>query len=152
MGAAGMSGAFGNGPDQVLTPTSLGAYNTSAQVTPVPPANLQPAVVAAPGNAVTPTPPDVAPALLNADEAARRVQEVYPPELRAAGQKGHVQARLIILASGQADMQTFSVDWSTADSFDEPARKVVEMLRFDPARYADRPEPVWVTLPIDFQP
>jgi protein TonB len=141
-----MSGTFASHPDPVLTPQALRGYD----VPDPPPAVADPQAVAP--AAVPGTDIDTPPHLLNTAEASARVRALYPPEMRAAGMKGHVEARFRVLPSGDPDMASFSVDWSTADSFDEPARQVVERLRFEPATRGGKPVPTWVTIPIDFQP
>jgi TonB family protein len=93
---------------------------------------------------------DDAPELANRGDVARELSRQYPPAARAAGEGGHTMLRFQITAQGRVDMATARAVWATRDDFAAAAFRVVEAMRFRPAKEGGQPVPVWVTLPVTF--
>jgi periplasmic protein TonB len=91
------------------------------------------------------------PELSNRSEVARQLSRNYPPLLRDAGVVGTVTIRMRVLENGQVDPASIAVENATHDAFADAARRVVERMRFRPAKVGGRAVKVWVTLPVTFQ-
>ena len=91
------------------------------------------------------------PELSNRADVGRQISRNYPPLLRDAGVTGQVTLRMRVLEDGHVDPESISVENSSHDAFADAARKVVERMRFRPAKVGGRPVKVWVTLPVTFQ-
>jgi len=90
------------------------------------------------------------PELANRGEAAAMLSRFYPPELREAGTTGAVALRMRLLEDGTVDMPSITVVFSADPRFAGAAIRVVERMRFRPARADGRAVRVWVTLPVTF--
>lgn len=90
------------------------------------------------------------PQLRNASEVQRLLQRLYPPLLRDAGITGQVQMRFVVNAQGRVDPGSVSVVSATHDAFGEATTKVVEKMRFSPAKVGGRAVPVLVSIPISW--
>ncbi len=95
---------------------------------------------------------EVKPELSNRSDVGRALERNYPPLLRDAGVGGTVQLKFRVNEDGRVDASTIEVVSSDNEQFSEAAKKVVERMRFRPAKVNDRPVKVLVTLPISFQP
>ena len=95
---------------------------------------------------------EVKPSLSNSSEVQRALERNYPALLRDAGVGGTVQLSFRVNEDGRVDASTIEVVSSDNDQFSEAAKKVVERMRFRPAKVNDRPVKVLVQLPITFQP
>jgi TonB family protein len=95
---------------------------------------------------------EVKPSLSNSSEVQRALERNYPPLLRDAGVGGTVQLSFRVNEDGRVDASTIEVVSSDNDQFSEAAKKVVERMRFRPAKVNDSPVKVLVQLPITFQP
>lgn len=91
------------------------------------------------------------PDLTNRSDVARSLSRNYPPLLKDAGVTGTVTIRMRIMEDGRVDPSSISVENSTHDAFADAAKKVVERMRFRPAKVGGRPVKVWITLPVTFQ-
>jgi protein TonB len=91
------------------------------------------------------------PALSNGAEVQRQLSRQYPPLLRDAGVVGTVTLRMRVLENGTVDPESISVENSTHDAFADAAKRVVERMRFRPAKVGGKAVKVWVTLPVTFQ-
>jgi protein TonB len=91
------------------------------------------------------------PELSNRSEVARQLSRNYPPLLRDAGVVGTVTIRMRVLENGTVDPASIAVENSTHDAFADAARRVVERMRFRPAKVGGKAVKVWVTLPVTFQ-
>jgi TonB family protein len=97
------------------------------------------------------TPASTEPVMLNRAEVARALLDTYPAALRdrgiggtailqlRVGTEGRVLDRRVQKSSGYADM-------------DDAALRVVDMMRFQPARNRDQQVPVWVSQRATFVP
>lgn len=90
------------------------------------------------------------PVLQNAAEVQRLLQRLYPPLLRDAGITGQVQMKFVVNGQGRVDPGSVSVMNATHDAFGDASSKVVERMRFRPARVGGRPVPVLVQIPISW--
>lgn len=90
------------------------------------------------------------PDLTNRADIGRSISRNYPPLLKDAGITGTVTLRLRVLEDGRVDQESIQVENSSHDAFADAAKKVVERMRFRPAKVGGRPVKVWVTLPITF--
>jgi protein TonB len=95
---------------------------------------------------------EVKPSLSNSSDVQRALERNYPPLLRDAGVGGTVQLSFRVNEDGRVDPSTIEVVSSDNEQFSEAAKKVVERMRFRPAKVNDRPVKVLVQLPITFQP
>jgi len=77
------------------------------------------------------------------------IQPVYPPQLRALGIEGEVEARVVVLADGTLGGAKLST--SSDPAFTEALREALARARFHPARRAGRPVASWVTLRLRFR-
>lgn len=91
------------------------------------------------------------PELSNRSEVARQLSRNYPPLLRDAGVAGSVTIRMRVNEDGRVDAESISIENSTHEAFDDAAKRVVERMRFRPAKVGGRAVKVWVTLPVAFQ-
>jgi TonB family protein len=94
---------------------------------------------------------DEQPQLLNRDAIATQLSRNYPPLLRDAGVVGSANVRLRVMRDGSVDPESITVENATHPMFGEAASRVVERMRFRPAKIHGEPVPVWVTLPVTFQ-
>lgn len=90
------------------------------------------------------------PQLQNASEVQRLLQRLYPPLLRDAGITGQVQMKFVVNAQGRVEATSVSVLNASHDQFGEASTKVVEKMRFKPAKVGGRPVPVLVAIPISW--
>jgi protein TonB len=95
---------------------------------------------------------EVRPELSNRSEVGRALERNYPPLLRDAGVGGTVQLRFRVNEDGRVDPASIEVVSTDNEQFADAAKKVVERMRFRPAKVNDRPVKVLVELPISFQP
>jgi TonB family protein len=95
---------------------------------------------------------EVKPSLSNSSDVQRALERNYPPLLRDAGVGGTVQLSFRVNEDGRVDPSTIEVVSSDNEQFSEAAKKVVERMRFRPAKVNDRPVKVLVQLPIQFAP
>ena len=122
---------------------------------PAPPAP----VVAAPPAPVAASLPgaseDAGPAYLGADEVdlpARPLVPIvpaYPPQMRALGLEGEVEARVVVLADGSVGGARLVE--SSDEAFTAAVRDALEAAHFQPAERAGRPVASWVTLRLRFR-
>jgi protein TonB len=91
------------------------------------------------------------PELSNRSEVARQLSRNYPPLLRDAGVVGTVTVRMRVMENGSVDPSSVSIENSTHEAFGDAARRVVERMRFRPAKVGGKAVKVWVTLPVTFQ-
>jgi protein TonB len=91
------------------------------------------------------------PELSNRSEVARQLSRNYPPLLRDAGVVGTVTIRMRVMENGSVDPESISIENSTHDAFGDAAKRVVERMRFRPAKVGGKAVKVWVTLPVTFQ-
>jgi protein TonB len=77
------------------------------------------------------------------------IEPAYPPQLRALGVEGEVEARVVVLADGTVGGAKLSR--STDDAFTGAVREALAHARFHPARRAGRPVASWVTLRLKFR-
>jgi len=90
------------------------------------------------------------PQLQNGPEVQRLLQRLYPPLLRDAGITGQVQMKFVVNAQGRVEATSVSVVNASHDQFGEASTKVVEKMRFRPAKVGGRAVPVLVQIPISW--
>ena len=101
--------------------------------------------------APTSIPFDRAPTLLGWREVAAVLEEEYPALLREAGVGGSAKVWLLIDADGV--LRDIRIDESSGhQALDQAAIRVARVMRFSPASNEGEPVPVWVSIPITFQP
>ncbi|MBV9108463.1 MAG: energy transducer TonB, partial [Gemmatimonadetes bacterium] len=91
------------------------------------------------------------PSLSNSSEVQRQLARNYPPLLRDAGVTGQVVLRMRVMEDGHVDPESISVESTSNDAFGDAAKRVVERMRFRPAKVGGHAVKVWVTLPVTFQ-
>jgi TonB family protein len=77
------------------------------------------------------------------------IRPVYPPELRALGLEGDVEARVAVSADGSVGGAQLVT--SSDEAFTAAARAALRDARFHPARRAGQPVPSWVTVRLYFR-
>lgn len=91
------------------------------------------------------------PSIDNRDEVVAALRGGYPALLREAGVGGTVRVHFYIDAEGL--VRSTRIDESSGHAaLDGAALRVAEAFRFRPALNGTEPTPVWVSLPISFQP
>jgi protein TonB len=93
----------------------------------------------------------VAPVLVNRQEVIEASVEGYPRLLRDAGIGGTVRVQFYIDAEG-AVRNALVQESSGHRALDRAATDVAEIYRFRPAMNDTEVTPVWISLPITFQP
>lgn len=91
------------------------------------------------------------PSLSNASEVQRTLSRSYPPLLRDAGVGGQVQVKMRVNEDGRVDASSIEILDTSHEQFGDAARRVVERMRFRPAKVDGRAVKVWVILPVTFQ-
>jgi protein TonB len=107
-----------------------------------------------PGPAFSPPAEDAVPYLLEheVDVPARPVDPIegdYPPELRALGVQGEVEARVAVLPDGSVAGARLVA--STHELFTAAAREAIGRARFHPALRDGRPVASWVVVRLRFR-
>jgi TonB family protein len=92
------------------------------------------------------------PELRNRTQVAAALVRNYPPLLRDAGMSGVVQISMVINEDGTPDVSTVEIITTDHEQFTDAARRVVERMRFRPAKVNNQAVKVRVVLPITFQP
>jgi protein TonB len=90
-----------------------------------------------------------APRLRNRDAVARELARSYPGGERRAGQ---AVVRFVVGADGRVSPGTVSVVSASDPAFEQSARRVVERLRFEPARRGGQPVAMRAELPLSWNP
>jgi TonB family protein len=93
---------------------------------------------------------DVKPSLSNSSEISAALQRNYPPLLRDAGVGGTVILGFRVDEDGRVNASTIEIESTDNEQFSEAAKKVVERMRFRPAKVNDRPVKVRLSLPVTF--
>ena len=102
-------------------------------------------------DAPTFTPFTERPDLLNEQEIQQALEDEYPPLLRQAGIGGTTSVQMFVDAEG--DVQNAVVEQTSGHApLDEAAVRVARVMRFTPARNQGEIVPVWISIPITFQP
>lgn len=91
---------------------------------------------------------EVQPLLANREVVGRALQREY----RVLQMIGTVNVKFRVREDGTVDERTVTVLAQTDEAFAEPALRVVNEMRFRPARVAGWPVSIWVTLPVTFRP
>jgi TonB family protein len=97
------------------------------------------------------TPYEVAPEVLNPGEVQQALREEYPSLLRDAGIGGVVLLHLHITEEGRV-RHTALAESSGHEALDRAAERAAQAFRFSPAVNRDQEVPVWVQVPIRFEP
>jgi TonB family protein len=97
------------------------------------------------------TPFTVAPEVVNRAEIGDAIEAEYPALLRGAGVGGHTLVHVLIDATGTLrDVQVAT--GSGHPALDDAALRVARTMEFTPAQNRGEPVPVWIQIPIRFQP
>jgi len=94
---------------------------------------------------------DHAPELSNRAEIGRALSQEYPPALRDARLGGTVRLRFRVTAEGRVDSASVRVLWASRPEFGEAAVRVLERMRFRPARHHGAAVAVWGMIPVRFE-
>ncbi|HEV7587829.1 MAG TPA: energy transducer TonB [Longimicrobium sp.] len=93
---------------------------------------------------------DRAPELSNRTEIGRALSQEYPRSLRDARLGGTVRLRFRITTEGRVDSASVRVLWATRQEFGDAAVRVLQRMRFRPARHHGATVAVWGTIPVTF--
>ena len=91
------------------------------------------------------------PELQNRNDLVRNLSRNYPPLLRDAGVNGEVTVKFRVNEEGRVDAESIEIQSTSHEAFGDATRRVVERMRFRPAKVDGRPVKVWVILPITWQ-
>lgn len=97
------------------------------------------------------TPVQVNPVLRNEADIIRQVERVYPVLLKDAGIGGSPVINFYLDAEGNV-ANFYLRESSGHKSLDDAALSVAHLFKFSPAMNRDKAVPVWVYLPVTFQP
>ncbi len=97
------------------------------------------------------TPYTVRPDLVNEAEMMQAMEDEYPPILRDAGVGGTTNVHFFINVEGVVQ-RALVAQSSGHEALDSAALRVARMFRFTPALNEDDPVPVWIAIPLTFQP
>lgn len=97
------------------------------------------------------TPVEVHPTLRNEAEIKRQVERAYPAMLKDAGIGGSPVINFFLDEKGNV-VNSYLRTTSGHKSLDDAALSVAHLFKFSPAMNRDKPVPIWVYLPITFQP
>jgi TonB family protein len=112
----------------------------------------------APAPPVSARPPaveDALPGIVGEDEVdvparpVAAIEPVYPPQLRAIGVEGDVEARVAVMADGSVGAARLVA--SSHPAFTEATREALRTARFHPALRSGRVVPSWVGLRLYFR-
>jgi len=92
------------------------------------------------------------PALRNGSQVQAALVRNYPPLLRDAGVGGTVQIQMVVNEDGTPDPATVEIISTDHEQFADAARRVVERMRFRPAKVNGQAVKVRIQIPITFQP
>jgi TonB family protein len=90
------------------------------------------------------------PKLLDAREAQRILERVYPGMLRDFGVTGHTTVQLVVDRSGAVQPGSVTVQETTHEAFRDAAVRAAERFRFRPARVNGYPVAVRISIPIEW--
>jgi TonB family protein len=91
---------------------------------------------------------DVVPALSNRGEVSRVLQRHYPRMLQDTRVEGQVTVEMVVEMNGRVRPGSARVIGATHDGFSAATLRAVEHFRFSPARIANTPVAVRVTIPV----
>ena len=97
------------------------------------------------------TPYTVRPDLVNEAEIMQAMEDEYPPILRDAGVGGTTNVHFFINVEGVVQ-RALVAQSSGHEALDSAALRVARIFRFTPALDEDEPVPVWIAIPLTFQP
>lgn len=98
------------------------------------------------------SPVEVDPSLANARQVNQMLEREYPASLRSSGVSGTVVLRFAIEPNGRVDAASVTIVTTPNEQFNEPARRVVERMRFRPAENLGKPVRVVIEMPLRFGP
>jgi TonB family protein len=93
---------------------------------------------------------DEQPELANRGDVGRALGHEYPLAARRAGVGGRTMIRFQITAEGRVDPASVRALWASRDDMARAGEKVVQVMRFRPAKQNGVPVAVWVTVPVTF--
>lgn len=97
------------------------------------------------------TPYEVAPRIMNRGEVGEVLESEYPTSYRNAGIGGSVVVHFFIDEVGVVQNAVVA-ESSGHQAFDDAALRVADVARFSPASNRSEPVPVWIQIPISFEP
>jgi periplasmic protein TonB len=89
--------------------------------------------------------------LRNQADVVRLLQRLYPPRLKETGIEGSVQVQFVVTADGRVDMSTVQILSASHPDFGEATRRVLQDLRFTPARKGEHNVRMLTVLPIQWK-
>lgn len=92
------------------------------------------------------------PRMTNQSAVRAALERNYPPLLRDSGIGGTVQVELVIDESGRPDVSTVTIISADHEQFADAARRVIERMRFRPAKVNGQGVKIRIQIPITFQP
>ena len=86
--------------------------------------------------------------LINRQEVARRLQQLYPPLLRDAGVTGTVSVQFVVTPQGRVEMSSVKILSASHESFSDATRQVLKDLRFSPAKVGNTNVRMLTVMPV----
>jgi periplasmic protein TonB len=95
---------------------------------------------------------DVLPTLSNVTETARMLQRNYPEIYAEAGVAGRTIVEVVVESNGRVRPGSARVVDASHPLFGDATLRIIERMRFRPAKVMDQPVAVLVQIPIDWRP
>lgn len=86
--------------------------------------------------------------LINREQVAQLLQQLYPPLLRDSGVTGTVSVQMVVGSDGRVDMSTVKILSTSHEAFADATMKVLKDLRFRPAKMGDTSVRMLTVMPV----
>ena len=88
--------------------------------------------------------------LINREQIAKRLQQLYPPLLRDAGVTGKVTVQMVVGSDGRVDMSTVKIISTSHDAFADVTMQIMKDLRFSPAKMGSTSVRMLTVMPVSW--
>ena len=88
--------------------------------------------------------------LINREQIARRLQQLYPPLLRDAGVTGKVTVQMVVGSDGRVDMSTVKIVSTSHEAFADVTKQIMKDLRFSPAKMGSTSVRMLTVMPVSW--
>ena len=88
--------------------------------------------------------------LINREQIARRLQQLYPPLLRDAGVTGKVTVQMVVGSDGRVDMSTVKIVSTSHEAFADVTMQIMKDLRFSPAKMGSTSVRMLTVMPVSW--
>jgi protein TonB len=88
--------------------------------------------------------------LINREQVAKRLQQLYPPLLRDAGVTGKVTVQMVVGSDGRVDMSTVKIVSTSHEAFADATMQIMKDLRFSPAKMGSTSVRMLTVMPVSW--